>query len=107
MATATFHMDKTSVHSGPGRVWRLDPPIRIDGHEHEYVCIWIDQGGKHQAPEVVTVAATESGAAAGTSVRRRAGSFTLQGDPDSPEYVDGCHWLSLQLLGGYEIVSPE
>lgn len=107
MATATFHADKVRTHSGPAKVWRLDPPARIDGQEHEFVCIWIDSGGKHQSPEVVTVAATESGAAIGGSIRRRAGSFTLQGDPDSPEYVDGCHWLALQLLGGYEIATPE
>lgn len=106
MATATFHADKVNTHSGPAKVWRLDPPVRIDGHDHEFVCIWIDRGSKHQSPEVIAVPSTESGAAVGRSVQRRAGSFVLHTDPDSPDYVTGAHWLALQLLGGYTIAVP-
>lgn len=106
MATATLHRDNVGGHSGPARVWHLDPPAQIAGEAHSFVCIWIVPSAGHQDAEVVTVASTESGAAAGRSVQRRAGSFTLHADPDSPEYEDGCHLLALQLLGGYSVESP-
>lgn len=101
MATAILHRDQVGGHAGPARVWRLDPPAQIAGGTHPYVCIWVVPSAGHQEAEVVTVASSESGAAAGGSVRRGPGSFVLHGDPDSPEYIDGCHFMALQLLGNY------
>ncbi|MEU3011043.1 hypothetical protein [Nocardia asteroides] len=109
MATATLHLDDVPGHVTPAKCWKLDPPVTIGGQEHEYVCIWIKPSTKHQAAEVVTVAATESGAVAPArpgepaTVQRRAGSYALHGDPDSADYEAGAHWLALQLLGGYDI----
>ncbi|PKV80927.1 hypothetical protein [Nocardia fluminea] len=106
MATAILHRDNVLGHAGPARVWHLDPPALIGGERHPYVCIWIVPSAGHQDAEVVAVASTESGAAAGRSVQRRPGSYTLHGDPDSPEYVDGCHLVALQILGGYTVEAP-
>lgn len=111
MATATLHLDNVGGHRAPAKCWRLDPPFVVDGRSHEYVCTWIKPSTKHQAAEVVAVAATERGAVApvrpgeSASVQRRAGSYTLHADPDSPDYEAGAHWLALQLLGGY-VVAP-
>lgn len=107
MAKATLHLDNVGGHAAPARVWRLDPPAQINGQQHEFVAIWIIPGAGYQDPEVVTVAATETGAIAGRSVQRRAGSYVLPGNPDTLDYVNGAHWLALQLLGGYEIVSDD
>ncbi|WP_028478701.1 hypothetical protein [Nocardia sp. CNY236] len=101
MATATLHKDNVGGHVSPARCWKLDPPVRIGDQEHEFVCTWVTPARPHQSAEVVAVLATENGAVAGKSVQRRAGSYTLHTDPDTPEHIDGAHWLALQLLGGY------
>ena len=103
MATAFLHRDNVGGHAGPGRVWHLDPPAQIAGGSHPYVCIWVTPSAGHQYAEVVTVASNESGAAVARSVQRGPGSFVLHGDPDSPEYIDGCHLVALQFLGGYTV----
>ncbi|MEV6432560.1 hypothetical protein [Nocardia sp. NPDC051463] len=100
MGSATFVRDRVGGHSGPGRVWHLDPPAQIGGQAHEHVCIWISPASQYQAAEAVVVASTESGAAVGGSVIRRAGSFVLHADYDGqPEYVDGAHLFALMMLG--------
>lgn len=100
--TATLVLDGAGGHSAPARVWRLDPPLP-SGAEH--VCTWIENGTRHQAAKILVVQSNERGNALGWSVREVGGSYTLHPDYDgSPEYVDGAHWLALQLLGAYNVV---
>lgn len=103
MATATVHINQVGGFAGPARCYRLDPPARLNGHDHEYVTVWIQAALGHQNAEVVTIAATETGASAYPSVRRQGGSMTLHATPDTPEYLEGAYWLALRGLGGYEI----
>lgn len=103
MATATLHLADVGGYPGPARCWKLDPPVQIDAAHYDYATVWVQPGYAWQNAEVGTVIAHESGAVAGSTVHRRAGSFTLQGDADTPEYIDGCHLLALQLLGGYTV----
>lgn len=108
MAVATLHLADVGGFPGSARCWQLDPPAQVEGRTVEYVTVYVQEGYAHQAPEVCTVPALkDSGAVDGRSVRRIVGSFTLGGDPDSPEYVDGCHFLALQFLGGYNVTVPD
>ncbi|MGV9818435.1 hypothetical protein [Nocardia xishanensis] len=104
MATATVHMDAVGGYAGVARCFHLDPPF--DGHEYVTVSVTPEFGGVVR-PEVAVFPAVETGACAELSLMRRPGSFVLHDNPDTPERIDGAYWLSLQLLGGYEIVEPE
>ncbi|MBF6411021.1 hypothetical protein [Nocardia farcinica] len=100
MATATVHIPDVGGFPGPARCFKVDPPYQ----GHEYVTVWAQRAfGDLQGPEAGVVVATETGACAEPSVRRRPGSFTLHDDPDTPERTEGAFWLALQLLGGYQI----
>ncbi|MFI9506865.1 hypothetical protein [Nocardia sp. NPDC052566] len=101
--TANLHIDAVGGYVGPARCYRLDPPKQFEGEAVEYVTIWLQPPFAHQSPEVGVVAATETGAAAARSVQRMPGSFVLQDNPESPDYVDGAYRMALGLLGGYAI----
>lgn len=104
MATATLHLAEVGGFPGSARCWQLDPPAVIAGRPTEFVTVYVQEGFAHQFPETVTVRALpDSGAVDGQSVMRLPGSFVLPGDPDSPQYIDGCHFLALQFLGGYTV----
>ncbi|MBF6301154.1 hypothetical protein IU459_26950 [Nocardia amamiensis] len=103
MATATLHIADVGGYAGPARCYRLDPPARIGGIQHQYVTAWISRAAHHQNAEVNVVAACETGSSAYTSLHRRGGSFVLHEDPVTPEQVEGAYWLALLMLGGYEI----
>ncbi|MGW4325466.1 hypothetical protein ACWEKR_06195 [Nocardia sp. NPDC004573] len=103
MATATLHIDNVGGWAGPARCYRLDPPVRIAGVDHEYVTVWLLEAQRHQNAEVNVVAAGETGASAYPSLHRRGGSYVLHEDPVTPEQIEGAFWLALLMLGGYEI----
>ncbi|MBF6374445.1 hypothetical protein [Nocardia farcinica] len=99
MATATTHIEKVSGYVGEARCFRLDPPRVLDGVPREYVTICIQPRLGKLLPEVKVYAATEHGSSATPQLLRQPGSFTL-----GEEYsVEGCFFLALQLLGGYQI----
>jgi hypothetical protein len=100
MATATVHIESVGGFAGPARCFKVDPPFMGS----DYVTIWAQTGfGEHTLPEACVVPATETGACAERSLKRRPGSFVLHDDPDTPERVDGAYWMALLMLGGYEI----
>jgi hypothetical protein len=105
--TATLHLTDVSGFAGPThltRCYKLDPPKEFDHYTHEYVTVWIDPPAKHKDGEVVVVEADETGAIAAPTVKRRAGSFTLEGVPATPDYVEGCFVWAL-AGAGYRIVT--
>ncbi|WP_069166803.1 hypothetical protein [Nocardia altamirensis] len=99
MAHAALHVDNLGGYIGPARCYKLDPPIRLDGIDCEYVTVWIQPRLPHQQAEVGVVAATVTGACATMSVMRQPGSFVLHGDPDNDDYLEGCYTMALGLLG--------
>ncbi|WP_228002127.1 hypothetical protein [Nocardia australiensis] len=100
MATATVQVADVGGYSGPARCFKVDPPYE----GHDYVTVWVQRSfGPHQMAEAGVVPATETGACAERSLKRRPGSFTLHEDPDTPERVDGAYWLALLMLGGYTV----
>ncbi|WP_029932501.1 hypothetical protein [Nocardia otitidiscaviarum] len=104
MATATVHIEQVGGYAGPARCFAIDPPFQ----GHSYVTAWVQPGfGDIQLPEVALVPATETGAAAENSLKRRPGSFVLHEPPDTPERIEGAYWLALLMLGGYEIASGD
>lgn len=105
MPTATVHIDSVGGYAGITRCYRLDPPARIDGREHEFVAVSITPRYLQVAAEVRVYAANESGAAWGPTLAKRAGSRVLHEDytPGDTVYEDGIFWLALNDLGGYRI----
>ena len=105
MPTATVHIDSVGGYAGITRCYRLDPPARIGGREHEYVTISITPRYASVAAEVRVYPALETGASASPSLAKRAGSRVLHDDyaPGDPVYEDGIYWLALNDLGGYRI----
>ena len=83
---------------GPARCYAVDPPYL---GQHRHVTVWVQPPYGHQLAEVCVVPAHESGAAAGTSLMRHAGSTPLHHDytPGDVAYEDGVRWLALLLLG--------
>ncbi|MEV0031447.1 hypothetical protein [Nocardia sp. NPDC050793] len=103
MATATVHIENVGGFFGTARCFRLDPPRRFDGIEREYVTICVQPRIGQQAAEVRLYPALESGASATPQLLRRVGSFTV----DDPLDLEGCYWMALQLVGGYQATTPE
>lgn len=103
MATAVVHVPEVGGFVGPARCFRIDPPRMFDGREHEFVTVMVQPRFGKQAPEVKVYPADETGSPAQQQLMRRVGSFTV----DEPVDRDGCHYLALQLLGGYQIASPD
>lgn len=107
MATATLHIDNLGGWAGYTRTYKLDPPRYFGGQICEYVSICIIPGSAHCDGEVMVVAATERGVSLDGTVRRRIGSFVLEGNPESPAYIEGCFAWALASIGGYEIVKGQ
>jgi hypothetical protein len=103
MATATLHIGDVGGFPSTARCYRLDPPARIAGGDHEFVTAWITAAARHQDAEINVIAAVETGASAHPSLQRRAGSYVLQENPETAEQIEGAFWLALLMLGGYEI----
>lgn len=104
MATATVQVAEVGGYSGPARCFKVDPPY-LGAH---YVTVWVQPAfGQHQLAEAAVVPATETGACAEQSLKRRPGSFVLHSNPGTAEEIDGAYWLALLMLGGYEIAGPE
>ena len=103
MPKAYVVADNLGGWPGKARLYKLDPPARIAGGEHEHVVIYQQPRFAHQNGELGVVPATEHGAAKTNSVRRQGGSFTLHDDydPSNSDYVEGAYWMALQMLGGY------
>lgn len=103
MPTATLHIDNLVGYAGHTRCYRIDPPRAFgDEIEHEYVAISVSPPTEWTDAEVVLIAATETGASAYPSIRRRIGSFTPDGDPfESPDHLEGCFVWALSSIGGY------
>lgn len=100
MPTATTHIAQVGGFAGPARCFRLSEPHRFEGGvESSYVTVWAQPAMAHMAAEVKLVPATETGACSQRYVQHRAGSFTLHETPDGDEYLDGCYWLALRMLG--------
>ena len=100
MATATVHIETVGGFPGPARCFKVDPPFAGS----DYVTVWAQpRFGQHTEPEAGVIPATETGACAEQSVKRRAGSFVLHDNPDTPERFDGACWFALLAAGGYEI----
>jgi len=103
MATATVHIAEVGGFAGRARCFAVDPPYE----GHDYVTVWVQPGyGAVTRPEVATVPATETGAAAEMSLMRRPGSYVLHAAVETDEQFGGTCWLALQMLGqpGYNIV---
>lgn len=99
MATATVHIDEVGGFPGPARCFAVDPPYQ----GADFVTVWVQGSfGPHQEPEAGLVPATETGACADRSVKRRAGSFVLHDEPDTQERIDGAHWMAI-ILAGYTL----
>lgn len=107
MPIATLHIDNLGGWAGYTRTYKLDPPRYFDGRLVEYVSICIIPRAAHSDGEVIVVAATEQGVPLDGVVRRRAGSFVLEGNPDNPAYIEGCFVWALASIGGYEIQADE
>jgi len=99
MATATVHLNNVGGYFGVARCFRLDPPRVISGTECEYVTVAVQPRIGQQSPEVRVYPATDDGTCITPQLHRRTGSFT----PDEPVDIDGCYWLALLMLGGYEL----
>ncbi|AHH20872.1 hypothetical protein NONO_c60960 [Nocardia nova SH22a] len=99
MATATVHIDDVQGFPGPARCFKVDPPY----HGADFVVVWAQPSfGRHQEPEAGLVPATETGACAERSVKKRGGSYVLHDEPDTQERIDGAHWLAL-IMAGYTL----
>ncbi|KZM68371.1 hypothetical protein [Nocardia terpenica] len=105
MAEAVVHIDELGGYAGPARCYKLSPPVRLDGTDHEYVTVWVQPRLPHQNAEVAVVAATGTGACATLSLIRQPGSHVLHTDPATGEDVHGCHAKALDLLG-YRLTQP-
>ncbi|MGW6624194.1 hypothetical protein ACWF99_23455 [Nocardia sp. NPDC055002] len=104
MKTATIHPVDTHGHvqqsRGLARIYKLSEPRNFDGTDHEYVLVRIVYPSLHMDGEVGVFPATETGAVAERSLKRRVGSFTLDGNPNKdPAYIEGCFTWSLASLG--------
>lgn len=103
MATATVHIEDVGGFPGPARCFKVDPPY----HDANYVTVWVQPSfGPHQEPEAGLVPATETGACAELSVKRRAGSFVLHDEPDTQERIDGAYWFAL-VMAGYTVAEAQ
>lgn len=106
MATATLHIAGVGGYAGRTTCWRLDPPVSIDGRDYEYVAQSITQRYDRIAARIRVYPATETAAGALPVLAEVVGSLALRDDytPGDTAYEDGVRALSLQLLGGYEVV---
>lgn len=102
MPTATVHIAEVGGYAGRARCFAVDPPY--NGHEYVTVCAQ-PAFGPHQLPEVTVFPATESGACAETTLKRRPGSFVLHKAVETDAEFDWQCWLALLMLGqpGYEL----
>ncbi|MFC9874891.1 hypothetical protein [Nocardia salmonicida] len=104
MADATVHITDLGGYAGPATCYRLDPPKRLGGHDVEYVTVYVTEGFAEIGAKVTLLAAGQTGAPIGSTMRARGGSFTLDEDYDgSPARVAGAHAWALLTLGGYTI----
>lgn len=94
MPTAVEIADNVTGFSGPGTLYKIDPPIK--GTEHLVVFYQPPMFGQQGRLNVVL--ATDSGTVFGGDVRPQQGSYVT----DEPN-----HYLALQLAGGYVIVDHE
>lgn len=103
--TAVVVIAEADMRHKPGitRCYRLEPPKAFrDGLVAEYAVVSVIEGSDGAQPQVMVTPSDEYGAAVERSVMRRVGSVTLDGNPDTPEYLEGAFWLGLQLLGDYQ-----
>ncbi|MFC9892099.1 hypothetical protein ACFVMC_00255 [Nocardia sp. NPDC127579] len=99
MAKATIHVADVGGYPGPARCFEVDPPYG----GARYVTVWVQRSfGQHQLAEACVVPATETGACAEHSLKRRPGSYVLHEEPNTPQRIDGAYWLALLMLGGYQ-----
>lgn len=105
MPTARVHIDSVDGYAGVTRCYRLDPPARIDGRDHEYVTISTTPRYATVAAEARLYPSDEFGTPVGPTLAKRPGSFVLHDDyaPGDAAYEDGVRALALTLLGGYEV----
>jgi len=104
MLTASLHIDNVGGYPGYARTYKLSEAKSFAGISTEYVTIWIQKGFAYQDPEVGLIASTETGASAGTSVRRAPGSFVLHYMPETPEQIEGAFAYALMSLGVTQLV---
>lgn len=103
MATATVHIEDVGGFPGPARCFKVDPPYQ----GANFVTVWAQPSfGPHQEPEAGLVPATETGACAELSVKRRAGSFVLHDEPDTQERINGAYWFAL-VMAGYTVAEAQ
>lgn len=107
--TAAVHIPHIEGHPGFARTFKLSHPLP-DGHQ--FVTIWVQPSfGNAVGPEVVIIPATESGACAEPSIKRRPGSFVMHEEPLAVDatgngsrvehVIDGAYRMALMMLGGY------
>lgn len=112
-STATTHIETVegfAALGGTARCFKLEPPRVFDGFEFDYVTIAVYPPVGHQSASVASYPAVETGAAApsyGNQLASRVGTYHVEGNPlTSPEHINGCFLLALQLMG-YTPNSPE
>lgn len=103
MLTATLHLEEVGGFPGPARTYKLSEPKDFGTTRTDYVTVWFQKGFKFQDPEVGLVPATETGACAEPSMRRRPGSFVLHDNPETPEQIEGAYLYALWSLGVQEV----
>ena len=109
MPIATLHIAEVGGYAGRTVCWRLDPPVRIDGRDYEYVSQSITERYDRVPARIRVYPATETAAGALPVLAEVVGSFALRDDylPGDQAYEDGIRAWSLGMLGGYEIQAEQ
>jgi hypothetical protein len=115
MATATVHLASVGGFAGIARCFALSEPYVDSGGSFNYLTLWVQPSfGKVVGPEVVIIPATETGAAAEPSLKRRPGSFVLHDEPitydqfgtakAAVDKIEGAYqWALLQIGYDYQV----
>ncbi|WP_280393365.1 hypothetical protein [Nocardia wallacei] len=102
MPTATVHLAEVDGYAGRARCFAIDPPYQ--GHGYVTVCVE-PAFGDVILPEAKVYPATETGACAERSLKRRPGSVVLHDEATTDDGFTYACWLVLLMLGqpGYEL----
>jgi hypothetical protein len=103
MPTATVHIEEVSGYIGRARCFAVDPPY--EGNDYVTVCV-APAFGSITLPEAMIFPATETGACAESSLKRRPGSYVTHPGSDTDDGFRYACWLALLMLGqpGYELL---
>ncbi len=103
MATATVHLASVGGYAGYARCFKLSEPYVDSGGSFDYLTLWVQPSfGEVVGPEVVIVPATETGAAAERSLKRRPGSFVLHDEPITRDQFGNATAVVDKIEGAYQ-----